>query len=98
LRLRRTDDRLLSIVATTSIEDAIAARGAPVWFQLYPTEKWEVAEAVAKRAERAGSTVIVVTLSRTQAPASCVSATMRSFSSRPQRRRRLRRVFLSLPS
>ena len=39
-----------------------AARGAPVWFQLYPTQKWEVAEALAKRAERAGSPVIVVTL------------------------------------
>jgi 4-hydroxymandelate oxidase len=31
-------------------------------FQLYPTQKWEVAEALAKRAERAGSPVIVVTL------------------------------------
>src|SRR5271165_2042192 len=54
--------QMLSTVATTSIEDAIAARGAPVWFQLYPTRKWEVAEALAKRAERAGSPVIVVTL------------------------------------
>jgi 4-hydroxymandelate oxidase len=54
--------QMLSTVATTSIEDAIAARGAPVWFQLYPTRKWEVAEALAKRAERAGSLVIVVTL------------------------------------
>jgi isopentenyl diphosphate isomerase/L-lactate dehydrogenase-like FMN-dependent dehydrogenase len=53
--------QMLSTVATTSIEDAIAARGAPVWFQLYPTRKWEVAEALAKRAERAGSPVIVVT-------------------------------------
>src|SRR5207237_8177854 len=26
--------QILSTVATTSIEDAIAARGAPVWFQL----------------------------------------------------------------
>jgi 4-hydroxymandelate oxidase len=54
--------QMLSTVATTSIEDAIAARGAPVWFQLYPTRKWEVAEALAKRAERAGSPAIVVTL------------------------------------
>jgi hypothetical protein len=29
--------QILSTVATTSIEDAIAARGAPVWFQLYTT-------------------------------------------------------------
>jgi isopentenyl diphosphate isomerase/L-lactate dehydrogenase-like FMN-dependent dehydrogenase len=54
--------QLLSTVATTSIEDAIAARGAPVWFQLYPTRKWEVAEALVRRAERAGSPVVVVTV------------------------------------
>src|SRR6516162_5323509 len=54
--------QILSTVATTSIEEAIAARGAPVWFQLYPTPKWEVGEALAKRAERAGSPVIALTV------------------------------------
>ncbi len=54
--------QILSTVATTSIEDAIAARGAPVWFQLYTTQRWEVAEALAKRAERAGAPVIAVTV------------------------------------
>src|SRR5439155_4565449 len=41
-RAARTGNHLqmLSTVATTSIEDAIAARRAPVWFQLYPTRKW----------------------------------------------------------
>jgi isopentenyl diphosphate isomerase/L-lactate dehydrogenase-like FMN-dependent dehydrogenase len=29
-------------MATTSIEDAIAARGAPVWFQLYTTQRWGI--------------------------------------------------------
>ena len=53
---------MLSTVATTSIEDAIAARGRPVWFQLYPTDKWEVAEALARRAEKAGAGSIVVTV------------------------------------
>ena len=47
--------QMLSTVATTSIEEAIASRGAPVWFQLYPTRKWEIAEALVTRAERAGS-------------------------------------------
>src|SRR3954447_14708425 len=51
-----------STVATNSIEDAIAARGAPVWFQLYTTQRFEVGEALAKRAERAGVPVVVVTL------------------------------------
>ena len=49
-------------MATTSIEDAIAARGAPVWFQLYTTQRWEIGEALARRAERAGAPVIAVTL------------------------------------
>jgi isopentenyl diphosphate isomerase/L-lactate dehydrogenase-like FMN-dependent dehydrogenase len=53
---------MLSTVATTSIEDAIEARGRPVWFQLYPTDKWEVAEALARRAETAGAGCIVVTV------------------------------------
>jgi isopentenyl diphosphate isomerase/L-lactate dehydrogenase-like FMN-dependent dehydrogenase len=54
--------QILSTVATTSIEDAIAARGAPVWFQLYTTQKWEIAEALVKRAESAGAPAIAVTL------------------------------------
>jgi 4-hydroxymandelate oxidase len=54
--------QILSTVASTSIEDAIAARGAPIWFQLYTTQRWEVAEALVKRAEAAGATAIAVTL------------------------------------
>jgi 4-hydroxymandelate oxidase len=54
--------QMLSTVATTSIEDAIAARGAPVWFQLYTTQRWQVAEGLVKRAEAAGAPAIVVTL------------------------------------
>jgi 4-hydroxymandelate oxidase len=54
--------QILSTVATTSIEDAITARGAPVWFQLYTTQRWQVAEGLVKRAEAAGAPVIAVTL------------------------------------
>ena len=54
--------QILSSVATTSIEDAIAARGAPVWFQLYTTQRREVGEALVKRAEAAGAPAIAVTL------------------------------------
>jgi isopentenyl diphosphate isomerase/L-lactate dehydrogenase-like FMN-dependent dehydrogenase len=53
---------MLATGANTSIEDAIAARGAPVWFQLYPTNQWDVAEALVRRAERAGSPVIALTV------------------------------------
>jgi 4-hydroxymandelate oxidase len=52
--------QILSTVATTSIEDAIAARGAPVWFQLYPTDQWEVTEGLVKRAETAPAVVLTV--------------------------------------
>jgi isopentenyl diphosphate isomerase/L-lactate dehydrogenase-like FMN-dependent dehydrogenase len=54
--------QMLSTVATTSIEDAIDARGSPVWFQLYTTQRWQVAEGLVKRAEAAGAPAIVVTL------------------------------------
>jgi isopentenyl diphosphate isomerase/L-lactate dehydrogenase-like FMN-dependent dehydrogenase len=54
--------QILSTLATTSIEQAIEARGRPIWFQLYPTNKWSVAETLAKRAEKAGAGTIVVTV------------------------------------
>jgi 4-hydroxymandelate oxidase len=53
---------MLSTVATSSIEDAIAARGGHVWQQLYPTNVWEVGRAIVKRAEAAGSPAIVLTV------------------------------------
>ena len=53
--------QILSSGATTSIEAATTIRGAPVWFQLY-ARKWDVTEALARRAERAGSPVVVVTV------------------------------------
>jgi len=63
-RAARKGDHLqmLSTVATTSIEQATEARGRPLWFQLYPTNKWEVAEGLAQRAEKAGAQTIVVTV------------------------------------
>jgi 4-hydroxymandelate oxidase len=64
--------QILSTVATTSIENAIAARGAPVWFQLYTTQRWEIAEALVKRAETAGAPAIAVTLD-VRSPAKWVS-------------------------
>src|SRR5205814_9341913 len=50
--------QILSSGATTSIEAATTTRGAPVWFQLY-ARQWKVTEALARRAERAGSPVVV---------------------------------------
>ena len=53
---------VLSTVATTSIEDAIAARGGPVWFQLYHQSDWALTRQVVQRAERAGAPAIVFTV------------------------------------
>ena len=55
---------MLSTAATTSIDDAIKARGGPVWFQLYATTSFDVARALVKRAENAGSPVVAVTVDR----------------------------------
>jgi isopentenyl diphosphate isomerase/L-lactate dehydrogenase-like FMN-dependent dehydrogenase len=53
---------MLSTVATASIEDALAASGKAVWQQLYPTNVWEVTQAIIKRAEAAGAQAIVLTV------------------------------------
>lgn len=52
----------LSNVTSNSIEDVIAARGEPVWFQLYPTNKWSTARTMLLRAEEAGAEVVVLTV------------------------------------
>jgi isopentenyl diphosphate isomerase/L-lactate dehydrogenase-like FMN-dependent dehydrogenase len=63
-RAARKGDHLqmLSTVATSSIEQVMKARDRAVWFQLYPTNKWEVAQGLARRAEKAGVETIVVTV------------------------------------
>jgi len=53
--------QVLSTVATSSIEDVIAARGAPVWFQLYHQDDWNQTKQIVKRVERAGAPVVVFT-------------------------------------
>src|SRR3954471_23452379 len=45
---------ILSTATTSSVEEVTAARGAPVWYQLYATNKWDVAKAFVTRAEKAG--------------------------------------------
>ncbi len=54
--------QVLSTVATTSIEDAIAARGGPVWFQLYHQTDWSITRQMIKRVERAGAPAIAFTV------------------------------------
>jgi isopentenyl diphosphate isomerase/L-lactate dehydrogenase-like FMN-dependent dehydrogenase len=56
--------QVLSSVTSNSVEDVTAARGAPIWQMLYATNKWEVAEAIVKRAEKAGCHAVAVTVDR----------------------------------
>jgi 4-hydroxymandelate oxidase len=55
---------ILSTQTSTSVEDVIKARGAPVWMQLYATNKFDVAAHHIKRAENAGCTGLAVTVDR----------------------------------
>ena len=53
---------ILSTQASTPIEQVVEARGAPIWFQLYPTDRWEYTVATLQRAEAAGCTAVCLTI------------------------------------
>jgi isopentenyl diphosphate isomerase/L-lactate dehydrogenase-like FMN-dependent dehydrogenase len=55
-------EQILSTVSSTAVEDVNAARGRPVWFQLYTSPLWRVTEAVVKRAEASGCPVLALTV------------------------------------
>ena len=63
-RAAKAQDHLqvLSTVTTTSVEEVAEARGEPVWYQLYPTPLWSIAERLIERAEGAGSPALVLTV------------------------------------
>jgi isopentenyl diphosphate isomerase/L-lactate dehydrogenase-like FMN-dependent dehydrogenase len=56
--------QILSTATSIGVEDVSAARGAPIWYQLYATNRWEVAEAMVRRAEQAGCLAVAVTVDR----------------------------------
>jgi 4-hydroxymandelate oxidase len=56
--------QILSTATTSGPEDVTKARGAPIWYQLYATNNWDVAKAFVTRAERAGCPVVAVTVDR----------------------------------
>ena len=63
-RAAKTKNQLqvLSTVTNYSVEDVSKARGAPIWFQLYPTTNWDVTLGMIKRAEHAGCTALALTV------------------------------------
>jgi 4-hydroxymandelate oxidase len=54
--------QVLSTVGTTSYEDLSAARGMPVWFQLYHRQDWSQTLHIIKRVERAGCPALAFTV------------------------------------
>jgi len=53
---------VLSTQSSTAIERVAEARGAPIWYQLYPTDRWEYTVAMLQRAEAAGCTAVCLTV------------------------------------
>jgi isopentenyl diphosphate isomerase/L-lactate dehydrogenase-like FMN-dependent dehydrogenase len=66
--------QIVSTQASMPIEGIIAARGAPVWLQLYTTNRFEATTTIVKHAESAGCTVVAVTVD-TPAGRNTVTAT-----------------------
>src|SRR5205085_1849930 len=56
--------QILSTATSIGVEDVTAARGVPLWYQLYATNNWDVAKALVMRAEKAGALAVAVTVDR----------------------------------
>jgi len=63
---RAAASRDIQMMAATgsscSVEEVNAARNAPLWQQLYPTDDWSVTEAIVRRAQVAGRSAIFLTV------------------------------------
>ncbi len=56
--------QVLSTSSNFAVDEVAKARGAPIWFQLYASPSWEVAQALIKKADAAGCPVLMVTTDR----------------------------------
>jgi len=54
--------QVLSTAASSSIEDVNKTLGRPAWYQVYAPNTWEANEALLKRVEAAGTSVIALTV------------------------------------
>jgi 4-hydroxymandelate oxidase len=61
---KRGHQMILSTVGDSSVEECTKEHGAPIWYMLYPTDDWNVTQALVKRAEAAGAPAIVLTVDR----------------------------------
>lgn len=58
----KNQQQVVSTQMSDNIEDIAAARGAPLWFQLYTTNRIEVTRQMVQRAQRAGCVAVAVTV------------------------------------
>jgi 4-hydroxymandelate oxidase len=58
----KKQNQIVSTQMSDGLEDIIEARGAPVWFQLYTTNRIEATRTMVQRAQRAGCAVVCVTV------------------------------------
>ena len=58
----RGAELILSTQSSTAVEEVNAARGRPVWFQLYAKQEWEATYAMVKRVEASGCPVLALTI------------------------------------
>lgn len=54
--------QILSTVTNRSVEEVAAARGAPIWYQLYPVSSWGLTLGMIRRAEDAGCPALALTV------------------------------------
>jgi isopentenyl diphosphate isomerase/L-lactate dehydrogenase-like FMN-dependent dehydrogenase len=60
---RRKDHlQILSTSSSSSLEDVVDARGAPIWFQLYAPRLWPATRWLLREAEREGCPALVLTV------------------------------------
>ncbi|MDG1027252.1 MAG: alpha-hydroxy acid oxidase [Gammaproteobacteria bacterium] len=53
---------VLSTTSSTAVEKVVEARGAPIWHQLYSTNRWDYTVSLLQRAEAAGCTSVCLTI------------------------------------
>jgi isopentenyl diphosphate isomerase/L-lactate dehydrogenase-like FMN-dependent dehydrogenase len=56
--------QILSSITTCDIEAVTEAAGGTIWYQLYPTSRWEITQNLVRHAEAAGCPVIALTVDR----------------------------------
>jgi isopentenyl diphosphate isomerase/L-lactate dehydrogenase-like FMN-dependent dehydrogenase len=58
----KNQQHIVSTQMSDRLEDIAEARGAPLWYQLYTTNRLEATRQLVQRAQRAGCTVVAVTV------------------------------------